>query len=385
MWPNPPLVTAATASPLHSLLNPGPRLTSIRADSKDRTAGNCQVLFLNLDPITHLKGHSNEASVILDGQRATTLIASGAQVLSISSQFCEDLMLWIQPLGSLFELEGTGGSTIPCLKYVEVNLQIPRIKNYNKDVLALVIPTMTFSKKVLVVVGSKITDQAMGVITKGELTKATMKWKQAHFGAVMSGLLQLPHTSSNGTGWRRRWSISTLRLTLWRWRSSAWMMSWAQSTLHGGLLFPHWVVAVYTAIPVFRGHCMWVHMLAEPTPDPQLPTSVVLTVTYGELHLESSWVPICLWNLSAHSIKIPTMAVVGQGVHLQPPKRDGFRRPWEWPKAEQEQARELLFKWEHLLAYSDLDWGRTALIKHQIKVTDRMLFREHYQHIPSFV
>ena len=38
----------------------------------------------------------------------------------------------------------------------------------------------------------------MGVITKGELAKVTTTWKQANFGAVMSGPLQLSHT--NGTG-----------------------------------------------------------------------------------------------------------------------------------------------------------------------------------------
>ena len=82
---------------------------------------------------------------------------------------------------------------------------------------------------------------------------------------------------------------------------------------------------------------MWVHMLVGPTPGPQLPISVVPTVTYGELHPGSSWVPTCLQNLSAHSVKISTKAVVGQvlpanqvplvvllvetlGVHLQPPK-----------------------------------------------------------------
>ena len=43
-----------------------------------------------------------------------------------------------------------------------------------------------------------------------------------------------------------------------------------------------------------RGHCMQVHVLTEPMPGPQLPTVVVLTVTYRELHLVSSWVPICL-------------------------------------------------------------------------------------------
>ena len=58
---------------------------------------------------------------------------------------------------------------------------------------------MTYSEKVLVMVGSKIIDWAMGVITKGELVKGDyMTWRQAHFGAVMSGSLQLSHTNKIG-------------------------------------------------------------------------------------------------------------------------------------------------------------------------------------------
>ena len=73
---------------------------------------------------------------------------SGAQVSSVSSQFCEELALEIQPLGQLLELEGTGGTAIPYLGFVEVNLQIPGIQHYNEDVLLLVLsiilePTMT--------------------------------------------------------------------------------------------------------------------------------------------------------------------------------------------------------------------------------------------------
>ena len=51
---------------------------------------------------------------------------------------------------------------------MEVNLQIPGIKSYNEDVLFLVIPTMTHSKTVLVMVGSKIIDRAMRIITRRE-------------------------------------------------------------------------------------------------------------------------------------------------------------------------------------------------------------------------
>ena len=54
----------------------------------------------------------------------------------------------------------------------------------------------------------------------------------------------------------------------------------------------------------------------------------------------------------------------------------------EWPESEQRQARELLLKWEHLFVHSDLDLGKTAVIKHKIQLTDQMLFKEHYWCIP---
>ena len=65
----------------------------------------------------------------------STLIDLGAQVSSVSSGFCEYMMLKVHSLGKLLELEGTGGSAIPYLGYVEVNLQVPGIKGYNEDIL----------------------------------------------------------------------------------------------------------------------------------------------------------------------------------------------------------------------------------------------------------
>ena len=141
--------------------------------------------FLNPDLIAHLVGSPNEAPVIIDGQEVFALIDYRARVLSISAQFCEELTLQIQPLGQLLELEGTGGAAIPYLRFVEVNLQIPGIRNYNEDVLLLVIPTMTYSKTVPVMVGTKIINKALSLMTEGELAKTTKTWRQAHFGAVM--------------------------------------------------------------------------------------------------------------------------------------------------------------------------------------------------------
>ena len=57
---------------------------------------------------------------------------------------------------------------------------------------------------------------------------------------------------------------------------------------------------------------MQVHILTELMPGPQLPAEVVLMATYGQLHLGSSRVPICLCNLGTHTMEIPTKTVVGQ-------------------------------------------------------------------------
>ena len=169
-------------------------------------------------------------------------------------------------------------------------------------------------------------------------------------------------------------------------------------------ILPFSTVNVHTSTSV-KGHCMWVHVLMEPTPGPKLPAAVVPTVTYGELHPGSSRVPICLHNLSTHTMEIPAKAMVGQvaSANQVPPVVHPTRttketsnkasKGWvlealdlqgltEWPESEQRKAWELLLKWEHLFAHSDLDLGKTALSKHKIQLMYQMPFREHYQHIP---
>ena len=121
-------------------------------------------------------GHANEAPVVMDGHEVAALVDLGAQVSNISAQLCKELGLEIQPLGRLLELEGTGGTAIPYLRFVEVNLQILGIRGYNKDVLLLAIPTTACTEGVLVMVGSKIIDRALSCMTAGELAHATVTW-----------------------------------------------------------------------------------------------------------------------------------------------------------------------------------------------------------------
>ena len=110
-----------------------------------------------------------------------------------------------------------------------------------------------------------------------------------------------------------------------------------------------------------------------------------------------NYVPVCLHNLSVHAVEIPIKTIVGQVVPVNQvslvvhPTRTAEEtnnqasKGWilealdlqsltKWPESEQKQARELLLKWEHLFAHSDLDLDKTALIKHKIQLTDQMSF-----------
>ena len=211
------------------------------------------VPFLNPDLIAHLVDWSNEAPIIANGQKVTALIDSGAQVSSVSSAFCEQMALKVHHVDWLLVLEGTGGSAIPYLVYVEFNLQIPGIKGYNEDILLLVIPTMTYSEKVPVVVGSKIIDRLMGRIMKGELVNSATTWKQAHFNAFMSGPLQLSHRGTKGMGMLQRGPIPPPPSTLPCLRSSLWTMSRGMSAPHKGSPFLHLGPSIYMATPMSEG------------------------------------------------------------------------------------------------------------------------------------
>ena len=131
---------------------------------------------------------------------------------------------------------------------------------------------------------------------------------------------------------------------------------------------------------------MQVHMLAESAWGPQLPTSIVPTAMYGELHPGFSQVPVCLRNLNAHPTVVPSKVIIGKvtpvnqvplvalwmgilGESACGPQEDlildelDLKGLEDRPKEEQKQARELLPRWEHLFSHSDLDQGKAFLIQ----------------------
>ena len=392
----------STISSKHFLCDPKPKLTQDKAVNKRGWKGITPILFLNPDLVVQLVGHANEAPVVVDGCEVAALVDLGAQVSNISAQLCKELGLKIQPLGQLLELERTGGAAIPYLRFVEVNLQILGIRGYNEDVLLLAIPTMAYAEGVPVMVGSKIIDRALSCMTAGELACATATWQQAHFGAVMSGSLQLSHSSSEKLK-IENFSRENDPVEVQKYQLDG--VKGAVCTTQKVTIPPFQTINIKANAGV-KGHCMKVHVLTEPVLGPQLPAAVVPIATYGELHPGSfKGTSLPMHNMSTHAVEIPAKTVVGQVIPANqvPPvvhptrtaKETATKAPKglvlealdlqglkEWPESEQKQARELLLKWEHLFAHSDLDLGKTALIKHKIRLTEQTPFKERYRHIP---
>ena len=180
----------------HSLPDPNPKPTHMKAAKRTGQQQVAPIPFLNADPIAHLIGFSNEAHHYR-WAGSPCLDRYGGSGVEHKCSVLQRAHLTNPAPGSVIGARGTGSAAIPYLRFVEVNLQIPWIRSYNEDVLLLVIPTMTYSKTALVIVGTKINNPALSFMTAGDLAKATTTWRQAHFGAVMLGSLQLSCSSSD--------------------------------------------------------------------------------------------------------------------------------------------------------------------------------------------
>ena len=161
-------------------------------------------------------------------------------------------------------------------------------------------------------VGSKSIDRALSCMTVGELAHVTATWQQAHFEAVMSGLLQLSCSSSDKPKPGEKlenfsWENDPVEV----WKSQLDGVKGAVHTTQKVTIPPFHMVKVRANASV-KGLCMKVHVLMEPALSPQLPAAVVPIATYGELHPGSSRVPVCLCNLSTCAMEIPAKTVVGQ-------------------------------------------------------------------------
>ena len=251
-------------------------------------------------------------------------------------------------------------------------------------------------------VGTKIIDKALSLVTVGSLQKLPWHGDRLTLGQSCWGCCNSPVAAQTNV----RWQKGPQAPLLWRCRSSDSMMSKVWFSPHRRSPFWHLAPSMYGPIPVsgdtaceYMSSQSW-HLVPSCQPQwyPQLPMGNYILVPQGYQSAGATCAPM-LWRyplkqslgrfVSANQVPLvvcPTRTAaetkypVQEGWVLEALDLQGLT---ECPELEQKQVRELLLKWEQLFAHSDLDLGKTALTKYKIQLTDQMPFKECYRCIPS--
>ena len=149
----------------------------------------------NPDPLCQLIGAKNEVEVVVNDERVIALVDSGAQISAVSMAFVKRHNLPIWQLQQLLDFEGFRGVDIPYIGYTQIQLQIPGIKDYDKDILVFIQKDSHYSGQVPVVLGTLHIKDVIQSATREKLVKLGDAWEMGTLGSFMSArIAQLEDT-----------------------------------------------------------------------------------------------------------------------------------------------------------------------------------------------
>ena len=89
--------------------------------------------------------------------------------MSISLTWVKKLKLNPWQLHSVLQIEGSRGSEVPYLGYVETCLKVHEVKAFDTDVLLLIVPDSAHTACTPITLGTLHIDAAINLVTKMEL------------------------------------------------------------------------------------------------------------------------------------------------------------------------------------------------------------------------
>ena len=104
---------------------------------------------------------------------------------AITKSFAEELQLDIKGLQTILDIEPTGGGRVPYHGYVECKLRIPQIREFDLDVLMLVIDDSPYAMRVPVQIGTLHINMALDLATEEERKKLNRQWRRAELASSL--------------------------------------------------------------------------------------------------------------------------------------------------------------------------------------------------------
>ena len=153
------------------------------------------VLYLNPDPYCWFIGPKNLGETLIDRELATCLLDNGAQLNFITPAYAHEWGMDIMSLESLAQeiggkippIAGIGGIMVKPEGFVMMNVQIPCVKGYNEDQIAIVVDDPGL-KDCPVILGMPTIFRVMEVIKESEISELAVPWASSRVSWLMRGV-----------------------------------------------------------------------------------------------------------------------------------------------------------------------------------------------------
>ena len=167
--------------------------------------------------------------------------------------------------------------------FIEATWTFPVGTHVSKaEALLLVLPTTEYQKRVPVTIGTFLTDMAVDSLGTSDPSKLSTPWKTVCFATQTKRQIQAQQI-------QKQTVKTTKTITL---------PPFSTTIVHG-----------HTKL---KGHGLKLNLIAEPFIDSQLPSNIQCTPTYCTLEPGSNRVTVCLRNISARKIIVPSKTIVCQ-------------------------------------------------------------------------
>ena len=153
------------------------------------------VPYLNPDPYCQFIGPKNLGEALIDRELVTCLLDNGAQLNFITPTYALKWGMDIMSLDSLAQeiggqippIAGIGGIMVKPEGFVMMNVQIPCVKGYNEDQIAIIMDD-PWLKDFPLILGMPMIYRVMEVIKESEISELAVPWASSRVSWLMGSV-----------------------------------------------------------------------------------------------------------------------------------------------------------------------------------------------------
>ena len=362
--------------------------------------------YLNPDPYCRFIGPKNLGEVLIDGELTTCLLDNGVQINFVTPTYARQRGMDIMSLdhlaqeigGQIPPIAGIEGIMVEPEGFVMMNVQVPCVKGYNEDQIAIVMEDPGL-KDFQVILGTATIYRVMEVIKESEISELAVPWASSRLSWLMRDVhAQMSQVVVDDVANK---SVAPLSIDeVVRVSHKCRVPPFGHKVIHG---------SVSLVLQDYRMNVM-THGLEKRSPS--LPLGIDVQSAYATLSTGSNRVAVVLRNNTRDWIEIGKGTPVARMVaanqvscvidtisadrgKLQPTLMEAERQELlldkldlsgleSWPAEEAEKARGLLREYHDIFSLEKHDRGHTNATKHKIvlKDPDTPPFKEYFRRIP---